>query len=150
MDTGAQCSVLFSGLVKPAFDKQLLQLPICRKIKVADGAIITTHGPVVFTIESTFGEHMIKCVILDKDNDQEKPPIPSTEDLATKIFCPKYPSTGAVSDVEPRATNEVPPPTEIGMDINAITRSMTRKPINQPTLFDPVLLAANHSSTQCC
>uniref|UniRef100_A0A915L801 Uncharacterized protein n=1 Tax=Romanomermis culicivorax TaxID=13658 RepID=A0A915L801_ROMCU len=113
-------------------------------------------------MESTFGEHMIKCVILDKDNydyevehikgkdnacadDQEKPPIPSMEDLATKIFCPKYPSTGAVSDVEPRATNEVLPPTEIGMDINAITRSMTRKPINQATLFNPVLLASNHS-----
>uniref|UniRef100_A0A915I662 Peptidase A2 domain-containing protein n=1 Tax=Romanomermis culicivorax TaxID=13658 RepID=A0A915I662_ROMCU len=46
MDTGAQCSVLSSGLVKSAFDKQSLQLPICRKIKVADGAVVNAHGPV--------------------------------------------------------------------------------------------------------
>uniref|UniRef100_A0A915I090 Peptidase A2 domain-containing protein n=1 Tax=Romanomermis culicivorax TaxID=13658 RepID=A0A915I090_ROMCU len=71
IDTGAQCSVLSSGLVKCAFNKQSLQLPICGKIKVADGAVVNAHGPVVVTMESTFGEHMIKCLILDDDgNDQ--------------------------------------------------------------------------------
>uniref|UniRef100_A0A915L926 Aspartic peptidase DDI1-type domain-containing protein n=1 Tax=Romanomermis culicivorax TaxID=13658 RepID=A0A915L926_ROMCU len=71
IDTSAQCSLLSSGLVKCTFDKQLLQLPICGKIKVADGAIVNAHGPVVVTMESAFGEHMIKCVILDDDrNDQ--------------------------------------------------------------------------------
>uniref|UniRef100_A0A915KWQ8 Uncharacterized protein n=1 Tax=Romanomermis culicivorax TaxID=13658 RepID=A0A915KWQ8_ROMCU len=66
-----QCSILSSGLVKHAFDKQSLQLRICGKIKVAVGALVNTHGPVVVTIESAFGEHMIKCVILDDDsNDQ--------------------------------------------------------------------------------
>uniref|UniRef100_A0A915KR85 Uncharacterized protein n=1 Tax=Romanomermis culicivorax TaxID=13658 RepID=A0A915KR85_ROMCU len=53
------------------FNKQSLQLPICGKIKVADGAVVNAHSPVVVTMESTFGEHMIKCVILDNDgNDQ--------------------------------------------------------------------------------
>uniref|UniRef100_A0A915JYB2 Peptidase A2 domain-containing protein n=1 Tax=Romanomermis culicivorax TaxID=13658 RepID=A0A915JYB2_ROMCU len=71
IDTGAQCSILSSGLVKRAFDKQLLQLPICGKIKVANGPVVNTHGPVVVTMESGFSEHMIKCVILDDDgNDQ--------------------------------------------------------------------------------
>uniref|UniRef100_A0A915J9U3 Aspartic peptidase DDI1-type domain-containing protein n=1 Tax=Romanomermis culicivorax TaxID=13658 RepID=A0A915J9U3_ROMCU len=71
IDTSAQCSVLSSGLVKHAFDKISLQLPICGKIKVADGAIVNAHGPVVVTMESAFGEHMIKCMILDNDrNDQ--------------------------------------------------------------------------------
>uniref|UniRef100_A0A915HVJ8 Peptidase A2 domain-containing protein n=1 Tax=Romanomermis culicivorax TaxID=13658 RepID=A0A915HVJ8_ROMCU len=69
--TGAQCSILSSGLVKGALNKQLLQLPICGKIKVTNSAVVNAHGPVVLTMESAFGEHMIKCVILDKDsNDQ--------------------------------------------------------------------------------
>uniref|UniRef100_A0A915KLN3 Peptidase A2 domain-containing protein n=1 Tax=Romanomermis culicivorax TaxID=13658 RepID=A0A915KLN3_ROMCU len=69
IDTGAQCSLLSSGLVKHAFDKQSLQLRICGKIKVVDGAIVNAHSPVVVTMESAFGEHiMIKCVILDEDN----------------------------------------------------------------------------------
>uniref|UniRef100_A0A915KTK0 Peptidase A2 domain-containing protein n=1 Tax=Romanomermis culicivorax TaxID=13658 RepID=A0A915KTK0_ROMCU len=69
--TGAHCSVLSSGLVKRALDKQSLQLPICGKIEVADGAVVNAHGPVVITMESAFGEHMIKCIILDDDgNDQ--------------------------------------------------------------------------------
>uniref|UniRef100_A0A915HHZ1 Uncharacterized protein n=1 Tax=Romanomermis culicivorax TaxID=13658 RepID=A0A915HHZ1_ROMCU len=51
-----------NGLVKPAFDKQSLQLPISGKIKVADGTIVNAHGPVVVTMESAFSEHMIKCV----------------------------------------------------------------------------------------
>uniref|UniRef100_A0A915KUX7 Peptidase A2 domain-containing protein n=1 Tax=Romanomermis culicivorax TaxID=13658 RepID=A0A915KUX7_ROMCU len=67
VDTGAQCSVLSLGLVKRAFDKQSLQLLICGKIKVVDGNIVNARGPVVLTIESMFGEHMIKWVILDDD-----------------------------------------------------------------------------------
>uniref|UniRef100_A0A915L2K4 Peptidase A2 domain-containing protein n=1 Tax=Romanomermis culicivorax TaxID=13658 RepID=A0A915L2K4_ROMCU len=55
IDTRAQCSILSSGLVKWAFDKQSLQLPICGKIKVADGAIVNAHSPVVVTMESAFG-----------------------------------------------------------------------------------------------
>uniref|UniRef100_A0A915JLK9 Peptidase A2 domain-containing protein n=1 Tax=Romanomermis culicivorax TaxID=13658 RepID=A0A915JLK9_ROMCU len=71
MDPGAQCSVLSSGLIKLAFDKQSLQLPICGKIKVPDGTIVNAHGPVVITIEYVFGEHMIKCVILDDHNNDQ-------------------------------------------------------------------------------
>uniref|UniRef100_A0A915IBV7 Reverse transcriptase/retrotransposon-derived protein RNase H-like domain-containing protein n=1 Tax=Romanomermis culicivorax TaxID=13658 RepID=A0A915IBV7_ROMCU len=71
IDTGAQCSILSSGLVKRAFDKQSLQLPICGKIKVADGTVVKAYGPVVVNTESRFSEHVIKCVILDDDrNDQ--------------------------------------------------------------------------------
>uniref|UniRef100_A0A915HNT4 Uncharacterized protein n=1 Tax=Romanomermis culicivorax TaxID=13658 RepID=A0A915HNT4_ROMCU len=60
--------VLSSGLIKHAFGKQSLQLPICGKIKVTDGSIVNAHHPVVVTMESALGEHMIKCVILDDDN----------------------------------------------------------------------------------
>uniref|UniRef100_A0A915KNS9 Peptidase A2 domain-containing protein n=1 Tax=Romanomermis culicivorax TaxID=13658 RepID=A0A915KNS9_ROMCU len=71
INTGAQCSALSSRLVKHAFDKQSHQLTICGKIKFADGAVVNSHGTVVVTMESAFGEHMIKCVILDDDgNDQ--------------------------------------------------------------------------------
>uniref|UniRef100_A0A915JHU2 Peptidase A2 domain-containing protein n=1 Tax=Romanomermis culicivorax TaxID=13658 RepID=A0A915JHU2_ROMCU len=63
IDTGAQCSVLSSGLVKHAFDKQSLQLLICGKNKVADGAVVNAHGPVVVMMESTFHEHMIECIL---------------------------------------------------------------------------------------
>uniref|UniRef100_A0A915HHI9 Peptidase A2 domain-containing protein n=1 Tax=Romanomermis culicivorax TaxID=13658 RepID=A0A915HHI9_ROMCU len=71
IDTGAQCSVLSSGLIKRAFDKQSLQLPICGKIKVTDGVIVNANGPVFVMMESAFGEHMIKCVILDDDNNDQ-------------------------------------------------------------------------------
>uniref|UniRef100_A0A915HSL0 Peptidase A2 domain-containing protein n=1 Tax=Romanomermis culicivorax TaxID=13658 RepID=A0A915HSL0_ROMCU len=71
IDTGAQCSVLSSGLVKRALDKQSLQLPICGKIKVTDGTVVNAHGPVVIMMESAFGEHMIKCVILDDNNNDQ-------------------------------------------------------------------------------
>uniref|UniRef100_A0A915KVJ4 Uncharacterized protein n=1 Tax=Romanomermis culicivorax TaxID=13658 RepID=A0A915KVJ4_ROMCU len=71
INTSAQCSVLFSGLVKRPFDKQPLQLSICGKIKVADGAIVNAHSPVVVTMESAFGEHMIKCIIHDDDNNDQ-------------------------------------------------------------------------------
>uniref|UniRef100_A0A915J5V1 WW domain-containing protein n=1 Tax=Romanomermis culicivorax TaxID=13658 RepID=A0A915J5V1_ROMCU len=54
INTGAQCSILSSGLVKCTFDKQSLQLPICGKIKVADCAIVNAYGPEVVTMESTF------------------------------------------------------------------------------------------------
>uniref|UniRef100_A0A915HTW4 Uncharacterized protein n=1 Tax=Romanomermis culicivorax TaxID=13658 RepID=A0A915HTW4_ROMCU len=59
IDTSAQRSVLSSGLVKRAFNKQSLQLPIWGKIKVANDAVVNAHGPVVVTMESAFGEHMI-------------------------------------------------------------------------------------------
>uniref|UniRef100_A0A915HXH4 Uncharacterized protein n=1 Tax=Romanomermis culicivorax TaxID=13658 RepID=A0A915HXH4_ROMCU len=36
-------------------------------IKVADGAVVNAHGPVVVTMESAFSKHMIKCVILNND-----------------------------------------------------------------------------------
>uniref|UniRef100_A0A915J2E2 Peptidase A2 domain-containing protein n=1 Tax=Romanomermis culicivorax TaxID=13658 RepID=A0A915J2E2_ROMCU len=51
IDTGTQCSVLSSGLVKHALDKQSLQLPICGKIKVANDAIVKAHGLVVVIME---------------------------------------------------------------------------------------------------
>uniref|UniRef100_A0A915KNU4 Uncharacterized protein n=1 Tax=Romanomermis culicivorax TaxID=13658 RepID=A0A915KNU4_ROMCU len=63
--------LLSARLAKPAFDKQSLQLSICGRIKVAHSAVVNAHGPVVVTIESAFSEHMIKCVILDNEgNDQ--------------------------------------------------------------------------------
>uniref|UniRef100_A0A915JRB5 Peptidase A2 domain-containing protein n=1 Tax=Romanomermis culicivorax TaxID=13658 RepID=A0A915JRB5_ROMCU len=71
MDTGAQCSVLSSGLVKCLLDKQSLQLPICGKIKVANSAILNAQGSVVVTMESAFREHMTKCLILDNDNNDQ-------------------------------------------------------------------------------
>uniref|UniRef100_A0A915I5J6 Peptidase A2 domain-containing protein n=1 Tax=Romanomermis culicivorax TaxID=13658 RepID=A0A915I5J6_ROMCU len=71
IDTGAQCFVLSSGLAKRICDKQSLQLLLCGKIKVTDGAIVNAHCPVLVTMESAFSEQMIKCIILDNDNNDQ-------------------------------------------------------------------------------
>uniref|UniRef100_A0A915KEU9 Uncharacterized protein n=1 Tax=Romanomermis culicivorax TaxID=13658 RepID=A0A915KEU9_ROMCU len=63
------------GLVKRAFDKQSLQLPICGKIKVADGAVVNPHGPVVVTMESVFGEHMTN----QPEEIEAKQPVPQAQ-----------------------------------------------------------------------
>uniref|UniRef100_A0A915HXA2 Uncharacterized protein n=1 Tax=Romanomermis culicivorax TaxID=13658 RepID=A0A915HXA2_ROMCU len=58
---------------KPGFynlRRKMPQLPICGKIKVADGAIVNAHAPVVI-MESAFSEHMIKCIIIDEDNNDQ-------------------------------------------------------------------------------
>uniref|UniRef100_A0A915KDG8 Uncharacterized protein n=1 Tax=Romanomermis culicivorax TaxID=13658 RepID=A0A915KDG8_ROMCU len=67
--TGGLQNYFYEGIVKPAFDKQSLQLPICGKIKVANGAVVNAHGPVVVTMESAFTEHMINPLygLLRKD-----------------------------------------------------------------------------------
>uniref|UniRef100_A0A915KET8 Uncharacterized protein n=1 Tax=Romanomermis culicivorax TaxID=13658 RepID=A0A915KET8_ROMCU len=58
-------------LIKRAFDKQSLQLPIGGKIKVTNGAIVNAYSPVVVTMETAFGKHMIKCIILDDNNNDQ-------------------------------------------------------------------------------
>uniref|UniRef100_A0A915K101 Uncharacterized protein n=1 Tax=Romanomermis culicivorax TaxID=13658 RepID=A0A915K101_ROMCU len=45
----------------------MLCLPICRKLKVTNGATFSAHGPIIVTIRSSFREHLVKCVILDDD-----------------------------------------------------------------------------------
>uniref|UniRef100_A0A915HXA6 Reverse transcriptase domain-containing protein n=1 Tax=Romanomermis culicivorax TaxID=13658 RepID=A0A915HXA6_ROMCU len=87
--------------------------PISGKIKVADGAIIIAHSPVVITMESTFGEHMIKCVILDKHSNDQC--IIGTDSLTSRIMyisrCPKNQNTGrkatAQSNCPSRPTEEI-------------------------------------------
>uniref|UniRef100_A0A915JN07 Uncharacterized protein n=1 Tax=Romanomermis culicivorax TaxID=13658 RepID=A0A915JN07_ROMCU len=230
IDISAQCSVLSSGLVKRPLDKQLLQLLICRKISVADGAVVNARGPVVVTMESAFGEHMIRWVILDDDgNDQciistdslthpdihailnfkqnfiqiqdiklllkviasvrsqtvlfmndnlleeileekrvqyvegkdnacakflsrkddwDKMPIPNTENLTAKIFHKNFHPAGALLAADLPVPNILPAaaslPTGVDMNIMAVTRAMTKKPINQPTLSYSMPLAPNY------
>uniref|UniRef100_A0A915KIT4 Uncharacterized protein n=1 Tax=Romanomermis culicivorax TaxID=13658 RepID=A0A915KIT4_ROMCU len=59
--------ILSSDLIKRAFDEQMLCLPVCGKIKVADGATIIARGPVIITMGSPFNEHLVKCVVLNDD-----------------------------------------------------------------------------------
>uniref|UniRef100_A0A915HMP2 Reverse transcriptase RNase H-like domain-containing protein n=1 Tax=Romanomermis culicivorax TaxID=13658 RepID=A0A915HMP2_ROMCU len=86
---------------------------------------------------------------LSRKDDREKPPIRSTEDLATEIFCSNFHPAGAISDADLMVTNifpvAVPPPTEIDTDLNTITHVMTTKPINQPTLSNHMPLAADYA-----
>uniref|UniRef100_A0A915IPM1 Uncharacterized protein n=1 Tax=Romanomermis culicivorax TaxID=13658 RepID=A0A915IPM1_ROMCU len=53
----------------------LLSIPVLNapsgKIKVADRAIVNAHSPVVVTMASTFSEHMIKCIILNDDSNNQ-------------------------------------------------------------------------------
>uniref|UniRef100_A0A915JRF4 Uncharacterized protein n=1 Tax=Romanomermis culicivorax TaxID=13658 RepID=A0A915JRF4_ROMCU len=49
----------------------MLCLPICRRVKGADGATVIAHGPVIIKMGSPFGEHLVKCVVLD-DDDQDQ------------------------------------------------------------------------------
>uniref|UniRef100_A0A915JJV1 Growth hormone receptor n=1 Tax=Romanomermis culicivorax TaxID=13658 RepID=A0A915JJV1_ROMCU len=86
---------------------------------------------------------------LSQKDDCEKPPILSMEDLATKIFRPKFCPAGAISDANHTVTDilsaQAPPPMENDADVNAITCPMTNKPINQPTLSDPMLSATYYA-----
>uniref|UniRef100_A0A915I4E3 Peptidase A2 domain-containing protein n=1 Tax=Romanomermis culicivorax TaxID=13658 RepID=A0A915I4E3_ROMCU len=71
INTGAQCSVISSGLMKRAFDNKTLTLPVWGQIRVTDSAIIQAHGPVVINMESEFGNYPLKCVVLNDDTQNQ-------------------------------------------------------------------------------
>uniref|UniRef100_A0A915HT15 Reverse transcriptase/retrotransposon-derived protein RNase H-like domain-containing protein n=1 Tax=Romanomermis culicivorax TaxID=13658 RepID=A0A915HT15_ROMCU len=86
---------------------------------------------------------------LSRKDDHEKPPILSTEDLATKIFCSNLCPASAildayltVTDIHPVAASSS---IQINPDLNAITHTMTKKPISQPMLSDHMPLAAAYA-----
>uniref|UniRef100_A0A915HW82 Peptidase A2 domain-containing protein n=1 Tax=Romanomermis culicivorax TaxID=13658 RepID=A0A915HW82_ROMCU len=66
-DTGAQCSIISSSLMKHAFNKKMLTLPVCLQIKVANSAIVQAHEQVFVNMESELGNYAIQCVVLNND-----------------------------------------------------------------------------------
>uniref|UniRef100_A0A915IRY3 Peptidase A2 domain-containing protein n=1 Tax=Romanomermis culicivorax TaxID=13658 RepID=A0A915IRY3_ROMCU len=71
IDTGAQCSITLSGLMKHAFNNKMLTLPVCGQIRVADSTIIQAHRPVIVNIESKFSNYLVKCVVLNNDTQDQ-------------------------------------------------------------------------------
>uniref|UniRef100_A0A915IA74 Reverse transcriptase/retrotransposon-derived protein RNase H-like domain-containing protein n=1 Tax=Romanomermis culicivorax TaxID=13658 RepID=A0A915IA74_ROMCU len=101
-----------------------------------------------YKVEYVKGKDNACADFLSRKDDHEQPPIPSTEDLAAEIFCPQFLSCSGVSEANPMVTDilsvGISLPTLTKADVNAITYPMTKQPINQPTLSDPVFLAANY------
>uniref|UniRef100_A0A915K1S1 RNA-directed DNA polymerase n=1 Tax=Romanomermis culicivorax TaxID=13658 RepID=A0A915K1S1_ROMCU len=87
---------------------------------------------------------------LSRKDDQEKSLILSTVNLTTEIFHPNFGPAGAISNADQTVTDtlsvEATPLMEINADFNAVTHAITKKPINQPTLSDNMLLAADYES----
>uniref|UniRef100_A0A915J2S2 Uncharacterized protein n=1 Tax=Romanomermis culicivorax TaxID=13658 RepID=A0A915J2S2_ROMCU len=102
-----------------------------------------------YKVEYIKGKDNACTDFLSRKDNRKKPPIPSTEDLATEIFGFNFCFAGTVSDADPMLTDILPvqatPVTEMDVDINAVTRAMTKKPINQPTLSNPMLLADDYA-----
>uniref|UniRef100_A0A915K0A2 Peptidase A2 domain-containing protein n=1 Tax=Romanomermis culicivorax TaxID=13658 RepID=A0A915K0A2_ROMCU len=71
MDTGTQCSVISSSLMKHAFDNKTLTLPVCGQIRVTDSTIVQAHGPIIINMESEFSNYLVKCVVLDNDTQDQ-------------------------------------------------------------------------------
>uniref|UniRef100_A0A915L775 Uncharacterized protein n=1 Tax=Romanomermis culicivorax TaxID=13658 RepID=A0A915L775_ROMCU len=65
-----------------------------------------------------------------------------------KIFCNNFRPAGALSDANLMVPDLLPAAVsllkEIDVDVNTVTRAMTKKPISQPTLSDHMLLAADY------
>uniref|UniRef100_A0A915HHC5 Reverse transcriptase/retrotransposon-derived protein RNase H-like domain-containing protein n=1 Tax=Romanomermis culicivorax TaxID=13658 RepID=A0A915HHC5_ROMCU len=102
-----------------------------------------------YKVEHIKGKGNTCAHFLSRKDDCEKPLIPSTEDLTTKIFQKNFCSAGALLDADLAVLYILPaaalPSKEIEVNVKAITCAMTKKPISQPTLLDHMLLAADYA-----
>uniref|UniRef100_A0A915L2Y5 Integrase zinc-binding domain-containing protein n=1 Tax=Romanomermis culicivorax TaxID=13658 RepID=A0A915L2Y5_ROMCU len=119
----------------------MIDLPV--KITCAPPKLSLQAFDYDYKVEYIKGKDNACTNFLSQKNECEKPPVLSTEELATKIFHPQFCSTSWILDADPMVTNislvGILPQALIDMDINTITCAMTKQPIDQTTLSRPML-----------